>query len=442
MNKILLTSLLLAQSLWALDVPIDEVEKRVFKESITVNSKIVQLSSAKESVMARVGGKVKNYLVKQGERVKRGQAIAVIESLELSKLSSELKLLQKQLVVHNKNYKILKKLYNSGLESLEKVNREERERDETASKIESIKAQLKLLGVKTGGVVKNSYTIYAQGSGKVAKILQATNSVVDANTPLVSIVKGGESFLVQSYVPLGYVDEVKVGQEGRLLYGNRSYKMHITQILPELDEKSQQMVVLSSLDEPVKNLFVNAYVDSKLSIGEPKSYLAVKKSALSFFNNEWVVFVPEHHEEEGHEEHDDEKEDAKHEDDAHAGHEHASHKEERHGKDDHDEHEGHGDESHKEESHAGDDHAKEEKEHDNHGEHEEEGHDEKEEHKGHGHDEEEEEVPYGIKVVKILKQNEEWVAIEGLAEHEDYVSDRSYYIKSLLLKSSLGGHGH
>jgi ABC-type Zn2+ transport system substrate-binding protein/surface adhesin len=142
----------------------------------------------------------------------------------------------------------------------------------------------------------------------------------------------------------------------------------------------------------VTNLFVNAYVDSKLSIGEPKSYLAVKKSALSFFNNEWVVFVPEHHEgEEHHDEHEDEHE--KH--------------------DDHDEHND----------------AHDENEHEKHDEH------------GHG-EHEEEEVPYDIKVVKILKQNEAWVAIEGLDEHEDYVSDKSYYIKSLLLKSSLGGHGH
>jgi hypothetical protein len=45
-------------------------------------------------------------------------------------------------------------------------------------------------------------------------------------------------------------------------------------------------------------------------------------------------------------------------------------------------------------------------------------------------------------VVKILKKFDDYVAIEGLNEHEDYVSDKSYYIKSLLLKSSLGGHGH
>jgi len=392
MNKRIISSLLLAQSLWALDVPIDEVEKQIFKETITVNSKIVQLSSAKENIMARLGGQVTKYLVQQGQSVKRGQAIAVIDSLELSKLSSELKLLRKQLVVHNKNYKILKSLFTKGLESMEKVNREERERDETASKIESIKSQLSMLGVSSKGAIKSSYIVYAQGSGKVSKVLVPTNSVVDANTPLVSIVKGGSSFLVKSYVPMNYVSDVKVGKEGKLVYGGKNYKMHISQILPELDEQTQQMVVISSLDEPVTNLFVNAYVDSKLSIGEPKSYLAVKKSALSFFNNEWVVFVPEHHEgEEHHDEHEDEHE--KH--------------------DDHDEHND----------------AHDENEHEKHDEH------------GHG-EHEEEEVPYDIKVVKILKQNEAWVAIEGLDEHEDYVSDKSYYIKSLLLKSSLGGHGH
>jgi biotin carboxyl carrier protein len=374
MNRKIVGALLLAQVLWGLEVPIDEVEKQIFKENIRVNSKIVQLRSAKESVMARVGGKVIKYLVKQGESVKRGDAIALIESLELSKLSSKLKLLRKQLVIHNRNYKILKNLYNTGLESLEKLNREERERDQTVSEIESIKAQLRLLGVKSRGKIKSTYTVYAQGSGKVAEILMPRNSVVDVNTPLVSIVKGGASFLVKSYVPLNYVSEVEVGQRGELLYGGKQYKMHISQILPELDEETQQIQVLSTLDELVKNLFVNAYVESKLFIGEAKEYLAVKKSALSFFNNEWVVFTSKHHdEEEAHEEH-----------------------------------------------------------------HEEEHHEAKEGH----HEHEEVEVPYDINVVKIITQNDKFVAIEGLDEHSDYVSDKSYYIKSLLLKSSLGGHGH
>ena len=61
-------------------------------------------------------------------------------------------------------------------------------------------------------------------------------------------------------------------------------------------------------------------------------------------------------------------------------------------------------------------------------------------HEGHKH--EEEEVPYVAHVVEILGEDANYVAVKGLEVGEEYVSDKSYYVKSLLLKSSLGGHGH
>jgi len=392
MTKSITIALVMAQTLWALDVPIAEVEKHRFSKSITVNSKIVQLSSSKSLVMAHLGGKITKYLVKEGDKVKNNQAVALVSfttSLETSlqnstqvpALQAELRALRKRLQIANKNYEIVKKLYNSGIESRQNLNKQEEEQIGLVSEIEVIKSKLVTLNIRKKPS-KSSYTIYAGTTGTVDKILVSPNAVVDANTPLVSIVKGEESFLVQSYVPLKYVNEVKIGQKGKIAYGGKEYAMYVTQILPNLDEETQQMLVLSSFEKPVKNLFVNAYVSSKLFFGEGKSYLSVKKSALSFFNNEWVVFVPtEHHEE-------DEKE--------HEGEKHDEHE------DEHNEHAEHGD-------------------HDEH---------------------EEEEVPYDIKVVKIIQQNEAYVAIEGIDEHEHYVSDKSYYIKSLLLKSSLGGHGH
>ncbi len=39
-------------------------------------------------------------------------------------------------------------------------------------------------------------------------------------------------------------------------------------------------------------LFINSYINSTLYINTDKKYLAVKKTALTFLNNEWVVFVP------------------------------------------------------------------------------------------------------------------------------------------------------
>ena len=410
MNKILISILFLTVGLWAIDVPIDEVEKRVFSETISVNSKIIQLSSSKSLVMAGKGGKITKYLVKEGDKIKKGQAVArvsVITPIELSinirPLKAELKTLKKRLRIAKKNYNMVKKLYNIGLESEQNLNIQEEEKLAISSEIEIIKAKISTLELPKKSS-KNSYTLYAGGFGTVEKILVASHGIVDSNTALLSIVQGKESFLVKSYVPLQYVNKIKLGLKGKMLYGGKMYEMHITQILPALDEKTQQMQVISTLDKPVANLLVNAYVRSELSIGTPKSYLAVKKSALSFFNNEWVVFVPKEHDEE------------------------EEHKEEHH-----DEHQNHN----AKKEHADHD---EKEEHENHEEHE--GHNEKEEHKGHGHDEAEEEVPYEIKVIKIIQQNEQFVAIEGIEEHEHYVSDKSYYVKSLLLKSSLGGHGH
>jgi hypothetical protein len=119
----------------------------------------------------------------------------------------------------------------------------------------------------------------------------------------------------------------------------------------------------------------------------------VKKSALSLFQGEWVVFVESDH----------------------GGEEHEG--EEAHGHDDHDK-------AHKEE-----------KDHEVHADH-----DEDEE--GHGDHEEHEEVPYAPKVVEIIAYNGDDVAVKGLKAGEEYVSDGVYFVKSMILKSSLGEHGH
>lgn len=185
---------------------------------------------------------------------------------------------------------------------------------------------------------------------------------------------------------------MSIGDKIVVNYGGKDIVTHITQILPKVDEITQRVVVLSSVDEKVESLFLNTYLKSTVYFGDALEHTAVKKSALSFFNNEWVVFVPkmeeEHHEaESGHDEHSEEKHEEK----------------------DHDEHE-------------------------------EEGHDDHEEGEGEHH--EEHEAPYTLAVVKIIAEDNDYVAVEGLKVGEEYVSDKAYYVKSMILKGSLGGHGH
>jgi hypothetical protein len=148
---------------------------------------------------------------------------------------------------------------------------------------------------------------------------------------VITIVKE-QAFYVKSFVPVEYAGRVKVGQKMVVRYANRDIITHVTQILPSLDLATQRIVVLSSVDEKADDLYINAYVKSTLYFKADHKYVAVEKSALSFFNNEWVVFVSkeDNHnegEEEGHDAHeeDEEKEHGTHEDEEHDEDEHGEH---------------------------------------------------------------------------------------------------------------------
>lgn len=386
MNKIFLLSISLSLSLFAVDIPTKHAQQRAFGKSIELNAQIVQLSNAKQSIMSLVGGRIEKYFVRVGQSVKEGQKIVLIESIMLSNMTANFISQKKQLQAQDKNYEASKGLYEKGMTSMQELNAQSIKKDELLAKLTSLKSQLNTLGINTDTLTKASpnYVLYAHSEGAVSEILQPLHSTVKEDTPLISITKS-QAFYLKSFLPLEYASKVKIGQKVVIKTNTKNIVSNVTQILPNVDEDTQRIVLLSSIDEITDNLYVNAYTSSTLYFNSTKQYVAVEKSALSFYNNEWVVFVPKE------EEHEDEK-----------------HEEEKK-EEGHDEHEG--------------------EKHDEH-----EGLDE--------HGEEKHEAEYEARIINIVTQDEKFAAIEGLMLDEEYVSDKSYYVKSKLLKSALGGHGH
>lgn len=364
MNKIYLLTLLCSVSLFGIELPSEVAQLRVFSKSVKLNSKVIQLSNAQQSITSLLSGHLERYFVEPNQKIKTGDKIALIESIELSNITSKYLSLKKQLLSLDKNQKASKLLYEKGMLSMQDANRQTIEFDIVSSEIDGLKSQLNTLGINPNKLVEptGNFIIYAHSAGRVAALLEPLHKVIKEDEPLVSIVKE-QAFYIKSYLPLEYAQSVKVTQKISLEHNKKIVTTHITQILPELDEQSQRVILLSSIDEMVESLFVGSYLASTLYFDEAKKYVGVKKSALSFFNNEWVVFMH------------------KKENDAHESHD---------------------------------------------------------EHK----DEDEHEDSFEARVVKIITQDDEYVAVEGLNEGEEYVSDKSYYAKSMMLKSSLDEHGH
>jgi len=350
MNKILLPlTAFISAALLAVEIPTEHVTMHSFSESKKINAKVIQLSNAQEAITSVVAGHLEKYFVKPAQVVKKGQKIALIKSIVISKMTAEYLSLKKQLEASKKNYNALEKLYKKGMTSMSELNNESIKKNTIAAKLNALESQLNTLGINTQKLTKATalYTLYSHSGGKISALLKPLHSSVSENDPIVNIAKE-QAYYIKSYLPIEYATKVKLGDKIVVEYAHKKIPTHITQIMPKVDEDTQRVVALSSVDEKVDNLFINTYVEAILYFGTKLQYPAVKKSALSFFNNEWVVFVPNEEENE------------------------------------------------------------------------------------------EEELAYVPQVVEIVAQDDAYVGIKGLKTGAVYVSAESYYVKSALLKSSLG----
>ncbi len=409
MNKISIVILLFSTYLFSAEIPTEHAQLHSFGKSVALNSKIIQLSNAKQSITSLLSGHLEKYFVKAGQSVKAGQKIALIESMVVSKMTADYISLNKQYISLSNNYEANKKLYDKGMLSMQELNKISIEKNSMNSKITALRSQLHTLAIDTETLVQatGNFILYAHSSGRISKLHQPLHTVIREDDVIISIIKE-QAFYVESYIPLQYAGVIKTGQKLVVEYNGRSIVTHITQILPELDRKTQRIIVLSSVDEQADDLFINTFVSSTLYFEPKDTYVAVKKSALSFFNNEWVVFIPK----EEHKEHANE-EDSRNGHDGHVD-----------GKDSHNGHDGHVDGK---DSHDG---------HDGHV-------DGKDSHDGHDeHANEEDVVKYEARVIEIITQDDTYAAVRGIDAGEEYVSDKSYFVKSMILKSSLGEHGH
>jgi len=369
-------------------ITLEHAKMKPLGKVIRTNAQITQLSDQKQEVVSRLSGHIENYFVKAGEKVKDGDKVALIESMELSKMSAEYVALLQQAKAAQMQENTSRKLYKKGLNSKNELNNFIIASQEISAKQNALASQLRSLGIKPSKLTEatDQFILYAHADGVVGKILAPLHSNVDAQTPLMTLVNQSGYYAV-AYIAVNDAMKITDKTKGWIDVSDKKYACHFVQLLPQIDEETQRAKVLFQIENSPKNLLLGAFTEMEISLEPYANVLMVKKSALTLFQGEWVVFIEAHHDN------------------------HDSHKEE-HGHDT------------LEEAHEAEDH---------------------DDHKGHGqdeHEEEEEESPYTPKAVKIIAYSGDDVAIEGIDKEDEYVSEGVYFVKSMLLKSSLGGHGH
>ena len=76
MTKLITSFMFFLSFAFSSEITLENTQKRLFEKSVEINSKVIQLPSSKQSLMALLDGKIVKYYVKEGDIVKKGDKIA------------------------------------------------------------------------------------------------------------------------------------------------------------------------------------------------------------------------------------------------------------------------------------------------------------------------------------------------------------------------------
>lgn len=245
-------------------------------------------SSNRVEVGARVSGKVEKILVKLGQKVKKGELIAELDSITqentLNSAQAQLAAYKSQLVaaqtayrVANSNFQRIVKLYKRKASSLDDYENAQNNLDSAKANVEQIQAQIKQSGIEVNTAATNlNYTkITSPIDGTVISIPVSVGQTVNANqtTPTIIQVADLDTMLIKPEISEGDITKIKPGMKVQfttLAEPDEIYQAEIASVDPALTTLTDNEYSESVSDTNAIYYYANVLVpnpEHKLQIG-------------------------------------------------------------------------------------------------------------------------------------------------------------------------------
>lgn len=242
-------------------------------------------------VAAKVDGRLEKVYVHEGDRVEKGQVLAILEQMDTDAnlLSAKGSFLDAQTSLRKAETDLARyeKLYATGAVSQQVVDDYRFARDNAAAKLEAARGSLQGMESKAAGTV-----VTAPADGVVAKRFYQEGYYAKAGTPLFAIADVS-TLKTTIHIPEGQVTGVKVGNEADIAlpaYPGKKLVGKITRIAPVADLPAHTFAAEVSVDNS-EGLLAGVYANVSL-IGEPREQvLTIPMHAIVMRDDQQTVFV-------------------------------------------------------------------------------------------------------------------------------------------------------
>jgi cobalt-zinc-cadmium efflux system membrane fusion protein len=259
-------------------------------DAIKLNGKIQANEDHQAKIYALVSGKITSVTAALGDKVQKGQILAVLQSTEVANVSNDVSLAESNVAITKKNMESTKELYQGNLAT---------ERDYLSAQVEYNKALSELNRAKqvsaiTGG--KNAvFELKSPISGYVIEKNITSNSQVrqDNNSPLFSVADLSNVWIMANvyesdinHIQLG--DAVKVTT---LANPDKEYDGKIDKIYNVLDPATRTMKVRISMANPNNELKPEMFVTVKVNVKPTDKMVSIPSQSIVLDNSKYYVVV-------------------------------------------------------------------------------------------------------------------------------------------------------
>ena len=321
----------------ALNLQLGNFQMRNLTTLVKTNGQLEVPPAASADVTAIIGGNVKEIKVFHGDKVNKGQVLAILEHPDYIALQEEFAETANKLEFLEQEYARQKELFENNVGAGKDFQRVKSEFNTANARYEGLKSRLQLLHLSPDkvkeGSISNTISILSPISGFVNDVNIKVGTYVDAKDQLFSITDNREihaDFMV-------YENDVHLLENGQKIdftVSNRpgeELSATIFAIGKEFESNTRAVHIHARLDKNPGNLIPGMYVSGHIHTDENNTRTLPNDAVVAEGTKSYIFILDESVEAEKHEGHVDEA--VAENEEGHEGHEHEA-------EENHEEHEG------------------------------------------------------------------------------------------------------
>jgi len=265
---------------------------------------VVQANTYKETpVVSLVGGIVRSVGAELGQKVRRGQRVAVVFSNELAEAQSRYLTAVATLDEHHRHHLRTIKLVEIGAASRQDLEMATSQYREAESNLANLRQKLLLLGTTAQRMdslistsqINSEFLVPSPSSGTVTSRTVNPGEVIEANKELMRVTDLSTVWVVGQVYEKDLAT-VRVGSGANITsdaYPGRVFRGRVSYVDPKIDPATRTAQVRIELNNPGQILKIGMYVNVAFgALGNAeKTTPAIPKDAVQTIGNQQYVFL-------------------------------------------------------------------------------------------------------------------------------------------------------